>query len=115
MAKFQPNQGGRPRGARNRLTVRVFEDVLAHWNEPAIAGGNMSKGLEALETLFREKPGEYVRAVLSILPRELQIESVMSELSDHDLDEVMDKIKEALSAARSEAEAEQDGAAATSH
>jgi hypothetical protein len=29
------NSPGRTRGARNRLTVRVFEDVLAHWNEPA--------------------------------------------------------------------------------
>jgi hypothetical protein len=38
------NSPGRTRGARNRLTVRVFEDVLAHWNEPASPGASMTKG-----------------------------------------------------------------------
>jgi hypothetical protein len=51
---------GRPKGARNRLAARVFEDIFAHWCEPAAPGGNMCKGqeaLEALEALYKEKPG----------------------------------------------------------
>jgi hypothetical protein len=61
---------GRPLGSRNRLTARVFEDVLAHWNEP-IEGRNISKGMAALEVMRKEKPAEYVKAVLSIVPKEL--------------------------------------------
>src|SRR5262249_51751730 len=28
---FQPGHTGRPRGTRNKLAGRVFEDILAHW------------------------------------------------------------------------------------
>jgi hypothetical protein len=87
---------GRPKGARNRLAARVFEDVLAHWNEPVTPGGNLTKGLEALETMYREKANEYVRAVLSLMPKELAIESVMADMSDDQLDELMVKIRDAL-------------------
>ena len=59
MPKFQPgHNGGRPKGARNRLAAQVFEDILRHWCEPAAPGGNLCKGAEALETLYNEKPGE---------------------------------------------------------
>ena len=87
---------GRPRGARNRLTARVFQDVLNHWNEPVSPGGNMRKGQAALELMLKETPSEYVRAVLNILPREIAIESVTSELSDEDLDEMIGKLRAAL-------------------
>jgi hypothetical protein len=92
--------GGRPRGARNRLTVRVFEDVLQHWNEPSDGKDGLSHGRAALEILFKEKPGEYVRAVLSILPKEFTIESVTADLKDDELDGLMARIREQLEAAR---------------
>jgi hypothetical protein len=91
---------GRPRGARNRLTVRVFEDVLAHWNEPATPGGSMTKGKASLEIMMKEKPNEYVRAVLSILPKEIAIESVTAEMTDEDLDTLTAKIRDALLTAK---------------
>ena len=86
--------GGRPKGARNRLAAQVFQDVLTHWNEPASEGSAMTKGREVLEAMYREKPNEYVRAVLSIMPKELQIESVMVDMSDDQLDELLVKIRE---------------------
>jgi hypothetical protein len=58
--------GGRPHGSRNRLTARVFEDVLTHWNE-TVEGRNITKGMEALEFMYREKPAEYIKTV-SIVP-----------------------------------------------
>jgi hypothetical protein len=88
--------GGRPKGARNKLAGQVFQDVLTHWNEPASEGSAMTKGREVLETMYREKPNEYVRAVLSIMPKELQIESVMADLGDDQLDELLVKIREQL-------------------
>jgi hypothetical protein len=97
---------GRTRGARNRLTVRVFEDVLSHWNEPATEGGTTTKGRAALEIMLKEKPNEYVRAVLSIMPKEIAIDSVMSDMSDEQLDELMVKIRDALLTGKGEVEEE---------
>ena len=91
---------GRTRGARNRLTVRVFEDVLSHWNEPAGPDASMTKGMAALEIMMKERPNEYVRAVLSILPKEIAIENVTAEMTDEDLDTLMAKIRDALLTAR---------------
>jgi hypothetical protein len=77
---------GRPRGSRNRLTAQIFEDVLSHWNEP-IEGRNITKGVAALEVMRKEKPAEYVKAVLSIMPKELNIsDSTVADLSDEQID-----------------------------
>jgi hypothetical protein len=73
------HSGGRPKGARNRLAAQVFEDILHHWCEPA-APGSKCKGAEALETLYKEKPGEYLRLTASVLPREFIFENVTSDL-----------------------------------
>jgi hypothetical protein len=85
VAKFQPGQGGRPKGSRNRLASRVFDDIFAHWCEPTVPGGNMCKGQAALEILFKEKPGEYLRLTASVLPKEFIFESVTSELDDEQM------------------------------
>jgi hypothetical protein len=51
---------GRPRGARNQLSEAFIEDVLAVWRD---------HGIEMLSSLRTEKPGEFVRAVASIVAR----------------------------------------------
>jgi hypothetical protein len=87
--KFQPGNKlstGRPRGSRNRLTARVFEDVLAHWNEP-VEGRNITKGMAALEIMRKERPSDYVKAVLSIMPKELVLsDPTTADLSDEQVD-----------------------------
>jgi hypothetical protein len=93
--QFAEGAPGRPRGVRNKLASQVFADVLAHWNEP-VEGRNISKGLEALETMYKEKAHEYVRAVLSLMPRELAIENVMAGASVDDIEELMAKIRDVL-------------------
>jgi hypothetical protein len=84
---------GRPRGSRNRLTARVFEDVLAHWNEP-IEGRNITKGRAALEVMRKEKPAEYVKVVLSFLPKELVFsDSTVADLSDEQIDTLITTLR----------------------
>jgi hypothetical protein len=51
---------GRPRGARSQLSERFVEDVLAVWQE---------HGIEMLSILQTERPGEFIRAVASIVSR----------------------------------------------
>jgi hypothetical protein len=94
--QFQQGSPGRPRGARNRLAARVLDDLLAHWNEPTADGSNMTKGLAAMEMMYREKPNEYVRAVLSVMPKEFAIENFTAGMGVEDLDELMAKIRDVL-------------------
>jgi hypothetical protein len=83
------HSGGRPKGARNRLAAQVFEDILRHWCEPAAPGSKLCKGAEALEALYKEKPGEYLRLTASVLPREFIFETVTSDLDDEQIDELL--------------------------
>lgn len=87
---------GRPKGARNRLAARVFEDIFAHWCEPAAPGGNMCKGQEALETLYKEKPGEYLRLTASVLPKEFVFENVVSDLDDDQIDDLLTALRQRM-------------------
>jgi hypothetical protein len=98
--QFQPGNGGRPKGARNKLAARVFEDIFQHWCEPAAPGGNMCKGQEALETLYKEKPGEYLRITASVLPHEFIFENATAELDDEQIDELLMALRRRMIEAR---------------
>src|SRR5262245_51598202 len=100
--KFGVGQG-RPRGAKTKLTAKIYEDVFRLWNEPAADGSKMTRGEEVLLTLYREKPLEFVRAVFSILPRDLIIENAaVAELDDDELDRMIEMLRERALAARQE-------------
>jgi hypothetical protein len=99
-AGLDTGQGGRPKGSRNRLASRVFDDIFAHWCEPTVSGGNMCKGQAALEILFKERPGEYLRLTASVLPREFVFESVTSELDDEQIDELLLALRRRMIEAR---------------
>src|SRR5215203_4573787 len=73
--KFGPGNtmGGRPKGSRNKLGEKLIEDLFVHWQ---------ANGMKAIEVMFAERPHEYVRAVVSILPREVKIENVDSMTDD---------------------------------
>jgi hypothetical protein len=79
MASEKGNRGGgRKAGARNRLGKAALEDLLADWQEG---------GKEAIKLMRLERPSEYVRAVLSTLPKEFLLESAsLSDIDDATLD-----------------------------
>jgi hypothetical protein len=41
--------------------------------------------LSALEIVFKDEPAQYVKAVLRLMPRDIAIENVMSDMSDENL------------------------------
>jgi hypothetical protein len=101
--QFKPGhniKGGRPRGSRNKLAQQVFDDIFRHWCEPA--GGELSKGQAALELLYRERPGEYLRLTASVLPKEFVFESAVTELDDEELDRMIEMLRERALSARKE-------------
>src|SRR5262245_60513255 len=97
---FQPGHTGRPRGTRNKLAGRVFEDIFAHWCEPVVAGSNVCKGQEALQALYLKHPGEYTRLVASVLPKEFVFENAVAELGDDQVDELIVKLRQRVLEAR---------------
>ena len=104
MPKFQPGhqiKGGRPKGSRNRLAARVFDDILAHWCQPAAVGSQLCKGQEALEALYRERPGEYLRLTASVLPKDFVFQAAAADLDDDQIDDLIARLQEQLMLARS--------------
>jgi hypothetical protein len=103
--KFQPGNhfaklGGRPRGARNKLARVVFEDLFDSWTEPVAEGKTLTKGKAALQTLFRERPHEYAKLYLTVMPKEFVFENVATELDDAELHQMIEALREQLRVAQ---------------
>ena len=97
---FTLGMGGRRAGVRNRLAAKAFEDIFAHWCEPAVPGATHCKGEAALELFYRQKPGDYLRLVASVLPREFVFESAIAELDDEELDEMLLALRQRMTEVR---------------
>lgn len=66
------NPNGRPKGSRHRLAESFCAALLKDFEE---------NGEEAIELMRAEKPGEYIRAVASVIPKEFE-GTVNGDLSD---------------------------------
>ena len=58
------NPNGRPKGARNRLSESVLSELITHWEE---------HGRDAIDRTCKENPGAYMRAVLSLVPKDFAL------------------------------------------
>jgi hypothetical protein len=68
---------GRPKGSRNKLGEAFFEDMLAAWQ---------TQGKKAIDRVIEERPHEFIKAVASILPKDVTIRTeAVQELSDDEL------------------------------
>jgi hypothetical protein len=97
---FQPGnnasggKGGRPLGSRNKLCKAMLEDLAADWREGGVA---------ALKMMRVERPAEYVRVMVSILPKEMILDnSAITELGDDELDHMITMLRERALAVRQE-------------
>jgi hypothetical protein len=80
-----PPSRGRPRGSRNRLRGGFLADLAADWEE---------HGADVIRIVRIEEPGTYLKIVASLLPREMRIESVVSDMRDDELDELIEALRE---------------------
>jgi hypothetical protein len=73
-----PNPRGRGRGVPNKFSKRLVEDFAKHWRE---------FGYAAIERVYAENPGLYLKIATSLVPRELllQVSRPMEQLSDAEL------------------------------
>ena len=58
--------GGRPKGARSKLTTEFFEDFCAAWKE---------HGVKALKDVAEKSPKDFLRAAAMLMPKEFEIRS----------------------------------------
>ena len=86
MTKFQPGNPGRPKGARNKL----HKDVL-----DAYAADFSAHGKDVITVLRVEKPVEWLRLAIQLLPKEMVIEDISSvqQLDDGGLDALIDTLR----------------------
>jgi RNA binding exosome subunit len=78
MAKFQPGNGGRPRGAKNRLTGDFIGALAKEFEE---------HGADAIKIVRTERPHEFLKIIASLMPKELEIsDNRLQDISDDELE-----------------------------
>jgi len=80
-----PPSHGRPRGSRNRLRGGFLADLAADWEE---------NGADVIRIVRMEEPATYLKIVASLMPREMTIESVVADMRDDELDELIEALRE---------------------
>src|SRR5262245_44168022 len=81
MTTFQKGQGGRRKGARQRISTALLE-AIKDFEE---------FGEETIKITRVERPTEYLKIVASLLPREFEItDSRLTDISDEEIDRIID-------------------------
>ena len=82
VAKGGVKSGGRQKGVRNRINMACLNDALDSYQK---------HGAKAWEILFQEKPDVWLKAIISLMPSEIDItnNSVLTELPDEQLELVI--------------------------
>ena len=87
------NPGGKPVGSRNRLQGDFLREMADDFAE---------NGRAAIQMMRMEKPADYVRAIASLMPKELEITRPLDEVSDDDLNAAIIAVRAVLLAQQPE-------------
>ena len=68
------NPAGRPKGARNQLSESVLKELISHWED---------NGRDAIERTCKDQPGAYLRAVLSLVPKDFALTVEKAEVPQY--------------------------------
>jgi hypothetical protein len=84
MTRFEKGHTGRPKNSRNKLCHALLADLAADWAEG---------GADAIKIMRIEEPAQYVKVMVSILPKELIWESGLADIDDVELDTLIEMLR----------------------
>lgn len=85
---FQPGMtktGGRIKGSRNKISEAFLKDLAAEWEV---------SGPSALKIMAKEEPGNFVKIVAALLPKEFEInDNRLADLNDDELEMLINELR----------------------
>ena len=84
-----PNPGGKPVKARNRLQGDFLREMADDFAE---------NGRLAIVQMRTEKPADYIRAIASLMPKELEITRPLDDVSDDELSAAITAVRAVIAA-----------------
>jgi len=79
--QFQPGNGGRPKGSRNKLGEAFVSALQKDFEE---------HGETVIQTVRADKPDQYLKVIASILPKQFELpESGLAKFTDDQLDQLV--------------------------
>jgi hypothetical protein len=80
--------GGRIKGSRNRISEAFLKELAAEWE---------ASGPAALKIMAKEEPGNFVKVVAALLPKEFEInDNRLADLNDDELDNLINELRAKL-------------------
>jgi hypothetical protein len=77
--------GGRVKGSRNKISEAFLKDLAAEWE---------ASGPAALKVMAHEEPGNFVKVVAALLPKEFEIsDSRLKDMDDDELDLLITEVR----------------------
>jgi len=80
--------GGRIKGSRNKISEAFLHDLAAEWE---------ASGPVALKVMAKEEPGNFVKVVAALLPKEFEINhNQLADMDDHELEFLISELRAKL-------------------
>jgi hypothetical protein len=98
--------GGRPKGARNKLTTEFFDDFYSAWQE---------HGAKAIKQVAETYPRDFVRVAAMLMPKEFEIKTPVDDLTDAELTDLIAAVQSILAGSLAFPATVGDGAASKPH
>ena len=98
--------GGRPKGARSKLTTEFFSDFYAAWQK---------HGAQALKDVAEQSPRDFVRAAAMLMPKEFEIKTPLDDMSDAELADLITAVQSLIAGSAALAPAGGEGTASKPH
>ena len=101
LTNFKPGQsgnpGGKPVASRNRLQASFMRAMANDFEE---------FGEAAIIQMREERPSDYIRAIASLMPKELEITRPLDDVSDEELNAAITAVRAVIAAQNTGAGAE---------
>ena len=78
------NPAGRVKGSRSKLQENFLK---------ALSDDFEANGIEAIQTMRQEKPADYVRTIASLMPKQLEIERPLQDMTDDELSDSIEALR----------------------